>query len=118
MIVLLPLLDFGLAVARRQWAGRSPFSPDRKHLHHRMLDMGHSDRDAVLIFYAWTAVVSLAFLLMYIGTQQSWPGDYLIGIAFGVVGVAACLVLTILPSHRLLRRRARRAQPSPPEISA
>ena len=60
VVVLLPLLDFGLAVIRRMRAGKSPFSPDRKHLHHRMLDMGHSDRDAVLIFYAWTAVVSLA----------------------------------------------------------
>lgn len=101
VIVLLPLLDFGLAVIRRMSAGKSPFSPDRKHLHHRMLDMGHSDRDAVLIFYAWTAVVSLSFLLMYIGTQSDWPGEYLLGVAFGVVGVALCLVLTFLPSrHR------------------
>ena len=59
VVVLLPLLDFGLAVVRRMSKGKSPFSPDRKHLHHRMLDMGHSDRDAVLIFYAWTAIVSL-----------------------------------------------------------
>jgi len=100
VIVLLPLLDFGLAVIRRMSAGKSPFSPDRKHLHHRMLDMGHSDRDAVLIFYAWTAIVSLAFLLMYIGTQEEWPGDYLLGVAFGIVGVAACLVVTLLPSRR------------------
>jgi UDP-GlcNAc:undecaprenyl-phosphate GlcNAc-1-phosphate transferase len=100
VIVLLPLLDFGLAVIRRVSKGRSPFSPDRKHLHHRMLDMGHSDRDAVLIFYAWTAVVSLAFLLMYLGTQYDWPGEYLLGVAFGVVGVAACLTLTFLPSRR------------------
>ncbi len=42
VIVLLPLLDFGLAVVRRMRRGKSPFSPDRKHLHHRMLDMGHS----------------------------------------------------------------------------
>ncbi|AZS36337.1 Decaprenyl-phosphate N-acetylglucosaminephosphotransferase [Microbacterium lemovicicum] len=100
VVVLLPLLDFGLAVIRRMSAGKSPFSPDRKHLHHRMLDMGHSDRDAVLIFYAWTAVVGLAVLLMYIGTQEDWPGEYLIGVAFGVVGVAACLAVTLLPSHR------------------
>lgn len=99
VVVLLPLLDFGLAVLRRMRAGKSPFSPDRKHLHHRMLDMGHSDRDAVLIFYSWTAVVSFSFLLMYIGTQQGWPGDYLFGAAFGVLGVAACLVLTFLPSR-------------------
>ena len=100
VVVLLPLLDFGLAVIRRMRAGKSPFSPDRKHLHHRMLDMGHSDRDAVLIFYAWTAIVGLVVLLMYIGTQSEWPGDYLIGVAFGLVGVAACLVVTFLPSRR------------------
>jgi UDP-GlcNAc:undecaprenyl-phosphate GlcNAc-1-phosphate transferase len=104
VVVLLPLVDFGLAVIRRVRAGKSPFSPDRKHLHHRMLDMGHTDREAVLIFYAWTAVVSLAVLLMYIGTQMSWPGDYLLGVAFGVVGVAACLVITLLPSRRTRRR--------------
>ncbi len=100
VIVLLPLLDFGLAVVRRMSRGKSPFSPDRKHLHHRMLDMGHSDLGAVLIFYAWTAIVSLAVLLMYIGTSASWPGDYLIGVAFGVVGAAACLVVTLIPSRR------------------
>jgi UDP-GlcNAc:undecaprenyl-phosphate GlcNAc-1-phosphate transferase len=105
VIVLLPLLDFGLAVIRRVRAGKSPFSPDRKHLHHRMLDMGHSDREAVIIFYAWTAVVSLAVLLMYVGTQMSWPGDYLFGVVFGVVGAGACLVITLLPSRRTARRR-------------
>lgn len=100
VIVLLPLLDFGLAVVRRMSKGKSPFSPDRKHLHHRMLDMGHSDLQAVLIFYAWTAIVSLAVLLMYIGTSESWPGEYLIGVAFGALGAVACLVVTLLPSRR------------------
>jgi UDP-GlcNAc:undecaprenyl-phosphate/decaprenyl-phosphate GlcNAc-1-phosphate transferase len=104
VVVLLPLLDFGLAVIRRVGAGKSPFSPDRKHLHHRMLDMGHSDRGAVLIFYAWTAVVGFAVLLMYIGTQEDWPGQYLLGVAFGAVGVAACLVVTLSPSRRRRRR--------------
>ncbi|MET0295753.1 MAG: MraY family glycosyltransferase [Microbacterium sp.] len=110
VVVLLPLLDFGLAVIRRVSKGKSPFSPDRKHLHHRMLDMGHTDRDAVLIFYAWTSVVSLAFLLMYVGTQADWPGEYLLGVAFGVVGIGACLALTFLPSRR------RSAQPAPPNV--
>ncbi|SJN31790.1 Undecaprenyl-phosphate N-acetylglucosaminyl 1-phosphate transferase [Microbacterium esteraromaticum] len=100
VIVMLPLLDFGLAVFRRMRAGKSPFSPDRKHLHHRMLDVGHHARDAVLIFYAWTAVISLSVLLMYIGTRQDWPGGYLVGVGFGVVGVAACLVVTLMPPKR------------------
>lgn len=100
VVVLLPLLDFGLAVVRRMSKGKSPFSPDRKHLHHRMLDMGHSDLGAVLIFYAWTAIVSLSVLLMYIGTSANWPGDYLFGVVFGLVGAIACLVVTLTPSRR------------------
>ena len=100
VVVMLPLLDFGLAVFRRMRAGKSPFSPDRKHLHHRMLDLGHRDRDAVLIFYAWTAVISLALLLMYIGTREDWPGQYWIGAIFGAIGVAACLVVTLMPTRR------------------
>jgi len=100
VIVMLPLLDFGLAVFRRMRAGKSPFAPDRKHLHHRMLDLGHRDRDAVLVFYAWTAVISLAVLLMYIASREDWPGGYLVGIAFGVLGAAACLVVTLRPSRR------------------
>lgn len=98
VVVLLPLLDFGMAVIRRMSKGLSPFSPDRKHLHHRMLDMGHSDRDAVLVFYAWTAIVSIGMLLMYLGTAMSWPGDYAAGVAYLVAGVAACVIVTILPS--------------------
>ncbi|MFC4140188.1 MULTISPECIES: MraY family glycosyltransferase [unclassified Microbacterium] len=99
VIVMLPLLDFGLAVFRRMRAGKSPFSPDRLHLHHRMLDLGHRDRDAVLIFYAWTAVISIAVLLMYIATREDWPGGYLVGVVFGVVGIVACLAVTFNPSR-------------------
>ncbi|MGV9770048.1 MraY family glycosyltransferase [Microbacterium sp. NPDC003461] len=100
VVVMLPLLDFGLAIIRRLRAGKSPFSADRQHLHHRMLDMGHSDRDAVLIFYAWTGMVSLAVLLMYLGAREDWPGEYLPGVAFGLLGVAACLVVTLTPGRR------------------
>ena len=67
---------------------------------------------AVLIFYAWTAIVSLSFLLMYIGTQSGWPGDYLIGVAFGLVGVAACLFVTFLPSRRQVVATAATLEPN------
>lgn len=98
VVVLLPLMDFGMAVVRRMSRGKSPFSPDRKHLHHRMLDMGHSDRAAVVIFYAWTTIVSLAVLLMYIGTTADWLWGYWPGVAYLGVGVVACLIVTLTPS--------------------
>jgi len=99
-VAILPLLDFGSAVLRRYWQGKSPFSPDRKHLHHRMLDMGHSSRTSVLIFYAWTAIIGLSMLLMYIGVAHDWPGQYWLGVAFGVLGIVACVVVTFTPTHR------------------
>lgn len=89
-VLVVPLVDFGLAVLRRLRAGKSPFSADRKHLHHRLLDMGHSHLQAVLIFYAWTTVVAVGTLL-FMFVPWGWA---LAGI---VVGLVACLVLTLAP---------------------
>jgi UDP-GlcNAc:undecaprenyl-phosphate/decaprenyl-phosphate GlcNAc-1-phosphate transferase len=55
-ILLIPYTDLLLAVVRRARAGLSPFAPDRKHLHHRMLEIGHSHRTSVLIMYLWAAL--------------------------------------------------------------
>ena len=43
-VMAVPLVDLLLAVVRRTRAGRSPFAPDKQHLHHRLLEMGHSQR--------------------------------------------------------------------------
>ena len=50
------MLDLVLAVVRRTRAGRSPLAPDKQHLHHRLLDIGHSHRRSVLILYLWAAL--------------------------------------------------------------
>ncbi|HWG61093.1 MAG TPA: MraY family glycosyltransferase, partial [Streptosporangiaceae bacterium] len=52
-ILVIPYADLLLAVVRRTRAGLSPFSADKKHLHHRLLDIGHSHRTSVLIMYLW-----------------------------------------------------------------
>ncbi len=96
-VLLVPLTDLVLAVVRRVSAGRSPFAPDRKHLHHRLLDLGHSHLGAVLIFYAWTFAASVGVLLfMFV----PWWG----AVIFLVLAFVACVVLTLLPVAR--RRRA------------
>ncbi|GAC1597497.1 MAG: MraY family glycosyltransferase [Pseudarthrobacter sp.] len=61
-VLFLPLLDLGLAVIRRTAKGRSPWSADRGHLHHKLLDIGYSHRTAVILMYLWTAVVSFGGL--------------------------------------------------------
>ena len=109
-ILIVPLLDFCLAILRRLRAGKSPFSADRKHLHHRLLDMGHSDVHAVLLFYAWTAVVSFGVLFaLFVPTV--WA------LLFVLVGLIVCTALTLAP---LTRRKAVEAavQSAPSEAAA
>jgi UDP-GlcNAc:undecaprenyl-phosphate GlcNAc-1-phosphate transferase len=64
-ILLLPLLDLLLAVLRRLRKGKSPFAPDREHLHHQLQDIGHSHRGAVLVFYHWTTMISATLLMFF-----------------------------------------------------
>ena len=89
-VLLLPLLDMGLAVVRRLLAGKSPFAPDRMHLHHRMLQIGHSHRRAVFILYLWTALVAFGMASLVLLPLSS----VLVTLAVGAVVV---LVVTFVP---------------------
>lgn len=108
-VLLVPLLDFGLAVFRRLRAGKSPFSADRKHLHHRLLDMGHSHLHAVLIFYAWTATASVGLLLFLF--TPSW-----VAIVVTATGLVICTIVTLSPLSR--RKAVEAAVQSAPEETA
>jgi UDP-GlcNAc:undecaprenyl-phosphate GlcNAc-1-phosphate transferase len=57
-IWLIPYADMLLAVVRRTMRGMSPFAADRQHLHHRLMNLGHSDRSTVLLMYLWAALFS------------------------------------------------------------
>lgn len=58
-IFVLPILDTLIAFFRRIIRGRNPFSSDRGHLHHRLVDMGFNQKNAVRILYAVTALLGL-----------------------------------------------------------
>ena len=97
-VMVVPFLDFALAVVRRIGSGRSPFHADKAHLHHRLLSLGHSKTTAVLIMYTWTVVISIGMLLPLVLDAQSV-------LLFWAVGVLIAVVLTFDP---LDWRRARR----------
>jgi UDP-GlcNAc:undecaprenyl-phosphate GlcNAc-1-phosphate transferase len=59
-VMVVPFVDMLLAIIRRTRAGRSPFAPDKQHLHHRLLEIGHSHARAVLVMYLWSAVIAYA----------------------------------------------------------
>ncbi|HET6700067.1 MAG TPA: MraY family glycosyltransferase [Nocardioidaceae bacterium] len=62
-ILIVPFADLVLAVVRRTRAGRSPFAADKQHLHHRLLEIGHSQRRAVLIMWLWAALIAFGGVL-------------------------------------------------------
>lgn len=97
-ILILPLLDFALAVLRRLAAGKSPFAADRKHLHHRLQDFGHSHLGSVLVFYLWSASVSVSCLMLFL-TDLIWV------ILFATVSITISLGYTFWPALAKSRKR-------------
>jgi UDP-GlcNAc:undecaprenyl-phosphate GlcNAc-1-phosphate transferase len=61
-IIAIPAADLVLAIVRRTWRGQSPFAADRGHLHHRLLEIGHSHSRAVLIMYFWCGLIAFGAL--------------------------------------------------------
>jgi UDP-GlcNAc:undecaprenyl-phosphate GlcNAc-1-phosphate transferase len=96
-VLAVPFVDLLLAVVRRTRAGRSPFAPDKQHLHHRLLEIGHSHTRAVLIMYFWTA------LLAFGGVAVAFGG------ALPVLAVTALLAATALVLLNVGRLRAVRS---------
>jgi len=64
LVLGVPIIDAFWIIVRRLVQGRSPFSPDRGHLHHRLLDVGLSHRQTVLLIYAVCIVLSLLSLFL------------------------------------------------------
>jgi UDP-GlcNAc:undecaprenyl-phosphate/decaprenyl-phosphate GlcNAc-1-phosphate transferase len=99
-ILLIPFADMLLAVVRRTRAGRSPFAPDKEHLHHRMMEIGHSHRRAVLIFWGWAALVGFGMVL---NSLYSGPKAWIVTGVMVLVTLAATFLLPVMrtPSKRL-----------------
>ena len=98
-ILVVPLLDLVLAVVRRTRAGRSPFAPDKQHLHHRLLEIGHSQRRAVFIMWIWAALVAFGTVIpsLYSG---AWVAVALVSGA--AVTVLLTFVLPVVHKPKLL----------------
>ncbi|MBE6625709.1 MAG: undecaprenyl/decaprenyl-phosphate alpha-N-acetylglucosaminyl 1-phosphate transferase [Ruminococcaceae bacterium] len=58
-IFALPIFDTVSAVVRRLIRGKSPFSPDRGHIHHKLIDMGFTQKESVRILYAICGILGL-----------------------------------------------------------
>jgi UDP-GlcNAc:undecaprenyl-phosphate GlcNAc-1-phosphate transferase len=103
-VLALPFIDLVLAVIRRVRKRRSPFAPDKQHLHHRLLELGHSHRRAVLLLYFWSALVAFAGVGISFEREQ-----WFVVVSLGALA-AVGLLLSLVPRLRgRARRRAARA---------
>jgi UDP-GlcNAc:undecaprenyl-phosphate GlcNAc-1-phosphate transferase len=94
LILVVPLADLLMAVVRRTTAGRSPFAPDKQHLHHRLLEIGHSHRRAVLIMWLWAGLIAFGTVVASLYDESVvWIS---IGAAF-VVTVVLTFLVPFLP---------------------
>lgn len=92
-ILGVPILDTVFAIVRRARSGRDISAPDKGHIHHRIMDLGHGQRRSVIILWLWTALLS-AFVLF-----PTYTGESPVIALGGIVVLAVVLV-----AYTLLRR--------------
>ncbi len=85
-VLFVPLLDLLLAVVRRTRAGRSPFAADKMHLHHRLLEIGHSHRRAVLLIYLWAALLAFGAVALTLFDVRVVVWSITLGLLIAVLG--------------------------------
>ncbi|MEU3191220.1 MraY family glycosyltransferase [Streptomyces sp. NPDC006992] len=110
-IIAIPVADLVMAIVRRTWNGRSPFAADRGHLHHRLLEVGHSHSRAVLIMYFWAALI--AFGAVAFSVRSSSLAIVLTIVLLSAVGLVVLLMPRYTPrvpgwAQRVLPPRYRR----------
>jgi UDP-GlcNAc:undecaprenyl-phosphate GlcNAc-1-phosphate transferase len=83
LVLGVPIIDTFWILVRRIRAGNSPFTPDRGHIHHRLLDLGLSHSQTVLVIYGLCILLAVLSLVLS-GTQQvySFLG---LAVVFGLI---------------------------------
>jgi len=88
LILGVPIIDTFFIITRRLLSGHSPFTPDRGHIHHRLLDLGLSHRGVVLLIYTITAVLAVTSVILAGGSGPIY--------AFMAIVVASGIVLLVI----------------------
>jgi UDP-GlcNAc:undecaprenyl-phosphate/decaprenyl-phosphate GlcNAc-1-phosphate transferase len=98
LVLFIPFLDVVLAIVRRTWRGQGIGHADKEHIHHRLMDIGHSHRRAVLLMYLWSALISASALAVGLIDGRTTVGLVLLA-------AAALFLVTALPALDRWRRR-------------
>ncbi|MBQ2547060.1 MAG: undecaprenyl/decaprenyl-phosphate alpha-N-acetylglucosaminyl 1-phosphate transferase [Clostridia bacterium] len=103
-IFAVPLFDMVFAIVRRLVAGKSPFAPDRGHIHHRLIDMGFTQKESVKILYALCALLGLVAVFC---TETMFENLRVVkSIAIAVISVALFVINLIIMKNPVTRRHS------------
>jgi UDP-GlcNAc:undecaprenyl-phosphate GlcNAc-1-phosphate transferase len=83
--VALPFLDLVMAYIRRTVAGKLWYQADKQHLHHRMLNLGHSHRRAVALLWLWSAVIAYGAVLIGLFPSLAGLSAWLLAMAIAAL---------------------------------
>ncbi|MBO5633653.1 MAG: undecaprenyl/decaprenyl-phosphate alpha-N-acetylglucosaminyl 1-phosphate transferase [Aeriscardovia sp.] len=100
LVLFIPVLDMCMAIIRRTSHGQSPMHPDRMHLHHRMIRIGHTVRGAVLIMWGWAFVIAFSSIMTLFYTAS-------VIITMLCILVPILSALTLAPHYRQRLREIR-----------
>ena len=92
----LPIFDECFAIIRRLSRGQSPMAPDRGHVHHRLIDMGFSQKQAVGVLYVISAILGLSAVVLTAGGADK---AMIFLLAMGAAAIIAWRVFLGGPGH-------------------
>ncbi len=107
MALAIPILDTGMAITRRVRRGRPITHADKEHIHHRLLNMGHSQRQAVVLLYFWTALLCGTSLALKFKANNK---VLLIALVLAIVGFAVTALPPIIRGENGRRGKHRAAR--------
>ena len=112
LILGLPIFDTAFAITRRVLSGRSPMSPDRGHVHHRLMDMGFNQKQSVAILYAISGTLGLAAVVLT--SRGEVKAMVLVLAVIIAIAVGAKIVLSV-DKHLNAEHHNTAGQPNLPE---
>ena len=105
LVLAVPLVDVMLAIVRRLRRHKAVFAPDKEHIHHQLREIGHSDRQAVLLMYLWSAILAgSALAITFVASKAR---------VSAMLGFAALVIaVTVVPRVWRATRASRSARAS------
>jgi UDP-GlcNAc:undecaprenyl-phosphate GlcNAc-1-phosphate transferase len=96
LVLAIPIADAGFAVFRRMRGKKLVFHADKQHIHHWLLEMARSHRQAVLVMYLWSGLIAAATLVLALGPGRGWR--------IAAFAIMAVMFLSVLIIPRWMRR--------------